>query len=356
MTEFRSLRRSVRAAVSVLALAAATSALTAPVLAAGAAPAKDGATAVHDVSTYAVGKAETTFVDTSRPTGPNNSYPGDDSRTLLTTIYYPAKGTPAATAADITPTVDAPPLTASGPYPLVLFSHGALARGIVYERQAVAWASAGYVVVAPDFPLSNTNAPGGASLAGAVGDVKNQPADDSFVLDQVLELNRDRSQDSPLYQLVDPKRIGAAGHSNGAITTYGLVYTDCCTDRRVKAAITESGVAGIVDDAPYFQGKNTPLFILHGDDDALVPYSAGQAAYDKAKAPKFFLTFLGADHINPFVNAAGVQGTAMLDSTTDFWDRYLKGDRGALARMRKAATVPNETTFEEDPGASARNG
>jgi fermentation-respiration switch protein FrsA (DUF1100 family) len=356
MTEVRTRRRPVRGAIAVLVLAAATSAFTAPVLTAAAAPAKDGATAVHDVATYAVGKAETTFVDTSRATAPNNSYPGDDTRTLLTTIYYPAKGTPAATAVDIRPTVDAPPLTASGPYPLIVFSHGALARGVVYERQAAAWASAGYVVVAPDFPLSNTNAPGGASLTGAVGDVENQPADDSFVIDQVLALNRDGSQGSPLHQLVDPKRIGAAGHSNGAITTYGLVYTECCTDPRVKAAIAESGVAGIVDDAPYFQGKNTPLFILHGDDDPLVPYSAGQAAYDRAKAPKFFLTFLGADHINPFVGAAGLQGTAMLDATTDFWDRYLKGDRSALARMRKAATVPNETTFEEDTGASARSG
>jgi hypothetical protein len=45
----------------------------------------------------------------------------------------------------------------------------------------------------------------------------------------------------------------------------------------------------------------------------------------------------------------------MLDATTDFWDRYLKGDRSALARMRRAATVPNATTFEEDTGASAGN-
>lgn len=356
MTEVRSRRRSVRGAIAVLALAAATAAPTAPALAAGAAPAKSRSTAVHDIGTYAVGKAETTFVDTSRPTGPNNSYPGDDERTLLTTIYYPAQGTPVATPDDITPTVDAPPLTKSGPYPLVILSHGALARAVVYEAEAKTWASAGYVVVGPDFPLSNANAPGGVTLSGSVGDVKNQPADDSFVLDQVLDLNRDQSKGSPLYGLIDPERIGAAGHSNGAITTYGFVYSDCCTDTRIRAAIAMSGIAGIVDDTPYFQGKNTPLFILHGNADPVVPYSASQQAYDEAKAPKLFLTFLGAGHIQPFAGAQGVQGTALLDSTTDFWDRYLKGDRSALAKLRKAATVPNQTTFEEDTGASTRNG
>lgn len=349
MTQTRVRRRLVRGAIATLALAAASTALTAPVLTAGAAPAKDRST-VHEIGTYAVGRAETTFVDTSRPTGPNNSYPGDDKRTLLTTIYYPAQGTPVATPGDIVPTVDASPLTKNGPYPLIIFSHGALARGIVYEAEAKTWASAGYVIVAPDFPLSNSNAPGGVSLSGSVGDVQNQPADDTFVIDQVLALNRDPSADSPLAGMIDPKHIGAAGHSNGAITTYGLVYTDCCTDKRIKAAVAMSGIAGIVDDSPYFQGKNTPLFILHGNTDGTVPYSAGVKAYDEAKAPKFFLTFLGAGHIQPFAGASGVQGTALLDSTTDFWDRYLKGDRSALAKLRKAATVPNETTFEEDTG------
>ena len=351
MTPARTRRRSLRAAIATLALAAATATATAPVATAAAAPAKDGSTAVHAIGTYAVGKAETTFVDTSRPTGPNGSFPGDTKRTLLTTLYYPSAGTPTSRPDDIVPVEDAAPLTKDGPYPLVIFSHGATARGIVYEIEAKTWASAGYVVVAPDFPLSNTNAPGGVSLGGSVGDVKNQPADDTFVLDQVLALNRDRSKDSPLFEMIDPKRIGAAGHSNGAITTYGLVYSDCCTDTRVKAAIAMSGLAALVDDT-YFQGRHTPLFVVHGDADPLVPYSAGQAAYAKAKAPKFFLTFLGAGHVQPFVGGSGAQGTALLDSTTDFWDRYLKGDRGALAQLRKAATVPNVTKFE-DAGAGS---
>ena len=51
------------------------------------------------------------------------------------------------------------------------------------------------------------------------GDVANQPEDMSFVIDSVLA--ESKKADSPLAGLIDRKRIGAAGHSNGAITIHG---------------------------------------------------------------------------------------------------------------------------------------
>jgi dienelactone hydrolase len=335
-------RRRARAVAAALTLAVSGGVLGASAVTASAATKPAGNASAEKIRTYAVGKTEMTFTDFSRPTNPNGSYPGADSRTLLTVIYYPAEGTPTKATADIVPVVDATPNTENGPYPLIIFSHGATARGIVYESEAEAWASAGYVVAAPDFPLSNTNAQGGVTLSGSVGDVKNQPADDTFVIDQVLDLNTQKT--SPLYKMVDPKHIGAAGHSNGAITTYGLVYSECCTDKRIRAAVAMSGVAAIVDDE-YFKGKNTPLLILHGDADPLVPYSAAQSAFKSAKAPKFLLTFVGG---------SGAQGEALFSSTTDFWDRYLKGDRSALAQLREDANVPGATTFDENVGSGSR--
>lgn len=38
---------------------------------------------------YAVGEKDFAFVDNSRPTKPNNEYPGASSRTLNTTIWFP---------------------------------------------------------------------------------------------------------------------------------------------------------------------------------------------------------------------------------------------------------------------------
>lgn len=353
MTHPQPSRRRARAIFGALTVALSF-VLGASVIAASAAPEPKSEGSTAKIGTYAVGKAEMTFTDYSRPTNPNGSYPGADSRTLLTAVYYPAEGTPPAASADITPIEGATPNTENGPYPFIIFSHGALARGIVYESEAEAWASAGYVVAAPDFPLSNTNAQGGVTLGSAVGDVKNQPADDTFIIDQILDLSTQKT--SPLFKMVDPKRIGAAGHSNGAITTYGLVYSTCCTDKRIKAAIAMSGLAGIIDDE-YFQGKNPPLLILHGDADPVVPYSAAQSAFESAKAPKFLLTFIGAGHIQPFVGGTGAQGEALFSSTTDFFDRYLKGDRGALAQLREDAKVRGSTTFDEDAGSgSGSNG
>ena len=180
--------------------------------------------------------------------------------------------------------------------------------------------------------------------------MKNQPADATFVIDQVLGLNQ--TDGDPLAGMIDPKRIGASGHSLGGITTYGLVYSDCCRDPRIKAAIPMSGIAGIVDDT-YFEGKNVPVLIMHGDADPLIPYRSSTSAFADAKGPKFLLTFLGAGHVTPFIGSDDPQASTLFAATTDFWDRYLKGDKKALARLREDAPVSGQTTFEEETGTAA---
>ena len=41
---------------------------------------------------------------------------------------------------------------------------------------------------------------------------------------------------------------------------------------------------------------SSPLLIMHGDRDRVIPYSLGQALFDRARNPKKFLTIVGADH------------------------------------------------------------
>jgi hypothetical protein len=67
-----------------------------------------------------------------------------------------------------------PPTT--GPHPLILFAHGFALTPADYAPLLRAIASAGYVVAAPIFPLTNTNAPGGPDEA----DLANQSRDVSF--------------------------------------------------------------------------------------------------------------------------------------------------------------------------------
>jgi len=292
---------------------------------------------VAPVGKYAVGVRTESFVDTTRPTegiGP--------SRTLKTAIYYPAQGAPAAT-----PVENAPPDTKNGPYPLILFSHGLGARGVAYSNVLIAWASAGYVIAAPDYPLSNTDAPGGAQFGRAVNDTKNQPADASFVIDQVIKLDK---QKQGLGGIVDAKRIGASGHSLGGITTYGLVYSACCSDKRIKAAIPMSGIIGVVDGAEtYFQGNPTPLLSVHGNADGTVPYSADTNGFARAKPPKYFLTFLGAGHVTPFLGGDNASANALKQSTVDFFNRYLKDDKAAIEKLRTDANVQGASSLEEHP-------
>lgn len=297
---------------------------------------------VAPIGTYAVGQLSETFVDTTRPTNPNGTFPGGPSRSLLTAIYYPTTGPPTDKA-----TPNAPFNTAHGPYPLILFSHGVLARGVFYAAVITKWASAGYVVVAPDYPLSNTNAPGGVDFGRGVADVKNQPADASFVISQVLKLDKTKKL---VGGTIDAQHLGAAGHSLGAITTYGLVYSACCRDKRIDAAVEMSGVPAVVEPSVnYFHGVTIPLFGLHGNADPIVPYQADVSGFANANPPKFFLTFLGGGHISPYVGGTDPAAVALQKTTVDFWDRYLKGDTAALTQLKTDATLPGVTVFQEAP-------
>jgi fermentation-respiration switch protein FrsA (DUF1100 family) len=290
--------------------------------------------AVAAIGTIAVGRVEQTFVDDTRPTKANGTYAGAPNRTLHTTIYYPARGK----AADAV-TSDAPSDRKRGPYPLILFSHGNNSFGAQYEPLLRQWASAGYVIAAPDYPLSNENAPGGATAA----DLDQQPADARFVMDRVLALSTKRS--GVLAGTIDPKRIGAAGHSLGAITTYRLAYETCCADKRIKAAAVMSGLAG--DPPQFFTGISTPLLAEHGDADGTLPYAGGLAAYSTASPPKFFLTLLGGGHTPPYRGAPEPAPTTVAHVTLDFFDRYLKSDRSALDRLRQDANQPGVATLQE---------
>jgi dienelactone hydrolase len=335
-TRHRAGRHPARLAAGILAGGLLAVAVVAPPSAARTA----GHSRVVPMGTYAVGRLTVTFVDTSRPTNPNGSFPGAPSRTLLTTIYYPARGLPGDQ-----PTDHAPFDTAHGPYPLILFSHGVTARGVFYEAVLKRWASAGYVIAAPDYPLSNANAPGGVNFGRGVADVKNQPADASFVISQVLTADRTQRL---VGGTIDPTRIGASGHSLGGITTYGLGYSSCCTDHRIRAAVPMSGLAGLVEPGSrYFLGPSVPILMLHGNADPLVPYQSDVDNFARAKPPKFFITFLGGGHVQPYLGGDAPAAVALERATLDFWDRYLKGDPTALRRLRADGTVSGLTTFQD---------
>ena len=261
-----------------------------------------------------------TFVDTSRSTPPWDGMPGKPSRTLVTTIWYPARASGSVAA------------SGNGPYPLIVFAHGLGGSPQDYQQLLTAWAAAGYVVAAPLFPLSSSQTPGGPDG----GDIGNQPGDMSFVIDQVLSASA--AANGPLSGLVDPNEIGAAGHSNGAITTLGLVANSCCRDTRVKAAVVMAGTTEGLGRGSYELAKAPPLLVVSDVHDGLVPYADAVAVFNQARGPKALLTLdwdSSSDSTGSTAHMAssGVVGPTsgpVIKSTTAFFNAFLKHEHGAL--------------------------
>ena len=274
-----------------------------------------------------------TFVDPSRATPAWNGMPAKPSRTLVTSIWYPARGSGSVgTAGD-------------GPYPLIVFAHGLGGSPQGYEQLLTAWAAAGYVVAAPLFPLSSSVTPGGPDG----GDVGSQPGDMSFVIDQVLKAAA--ATNGPLSGLVDPNEIGAAGHSNGAITTLGLVANTCCRDSRVKAAVVMAGTTEGLGRGHYRLAKAPPLLVVQDLHDGLVPYADAVAVYNQARGPKALLALswdsaADASGSTAHMAASGEVGPTagpVIESTTAFFNAFLKHKHGALQGVSTEGRSPHST-------------
>jgi dienelactone hydrolase len=325
---------AVMVAASLLTFGGAANAGAAPAIA----PAK--ALAKHHLGPYAVGTRSYTFVDASRPTAPNGSYPGAPTRTLPTLLLYPAEGDPIGPAVE-----NARPIRTrkNHRFPLIIFSHGVGASGPAYSFLLYQLVREGYVVAAPTFPLSNTKSPGGPTIA----DYPNQPADVSFVLTRVLRLAR---QHSGLRLTISRDHIGVLGHSLGAITTVGVATNSCCQDPRIDAAVAWSGIPLPFPGGSFFAKPTPPLLLVHGTADGTIPYGGSVGAYSLAPAPKAFVTLEGAPHV-PFFGP-WLEPTIL--STTDFLDGYLKHDRKALRRLATDGNVAGVASLQEDLGGRHR--
>ena len=280
------------------------------------------ATTVTPVAqTHAVGSVSRTFVDPSRPTPANGGVAGKPDRTLETTVVYPAVGPPGGEASP-----DAPADTSAGPYPLVVLSHGLGSSEQFMAPLAEAWASAGYVVAVPRFPLTNAVTEGGPNGA----DVQSQPGDVSFVIDQVLA--EAEGSGTPLSGLVDGETIALAGHSNGGITTLGAVANSCCREPRAGAAIVLAGVNSPFADGSYDLSATPPILFVHGVNDELIAYNQTVELFNAVRTPKGLLTLDQSGH-GEWLVPTDPAFPVVVRATTDFLDAELRGDTTALTRL-----------------------
>lgn len=261
------------------------------------------------------------LLDHSRPTDAGAATPARDGRTLRTRIVFP---------------------TGDGPHPLLVLSHGLTGHPDEYAEQIPQWASDGFVIAAPEFPLTNRTVPEAGSN---VADWVNQPGDVSFVIDEVLAANDDPN--SPLNGLVDPESVGVVGHSLGGATTWAVSFNSATRDDRIDSVVIFAGLTLPVRDGEFELDSGLPLLVLHGDADD-VPLDLDKTPWDQATSPKWFVTLHGADHRLAFTDEPSPYDELVTRTILDFWHGTLDGDDEALARVADDATDAKLSTVQHE--------
>jgi len=203
------------------------------------------------------------------------------------------------------------PITA-GRWPLIVFAHGFDVGPAAYVALLSSWAAQGYVVAAPEFPLTDPDV-AGSNLDEA--DIDNQVADVRFVTDYLV------SEASPLVNHIDPARVAVAGHSDGAEAAIAAAAAGVPAGEpryRALLALSAQPVEGTA-------GRNPPILVAQGDADTTNAPSYGLQIWQQAAAPKYLLDIEGGGHFPPF--EAGSAWLPGIESITEmFLDTYVAGD------------------------------
>ncbi len=276
------------------------------------APADDGPQAL---GTYEVAEARRTWVDDARSTPAHGGEPELPERTLPVVVYSPEGE--------------------AGPFPLIVFGHGSSRAGDHYEGTLTAWASAGYVVVAPNYPLSSEGTPGGTKY----DEVENQTGDVSFLIDTALADLGPDGGDEDLAGVVDPDRIGIGGQSFGAMTALGAGFNACCADPRIDVVTEFAGIwFPLSSEEQDPSTTDRPLLMVHGGADDGVKYADAVDDWENViDAPGAFITLTDAQHDDGYFDGpVDPRGTVVTEATVAFYDTYLKDDPTGLDRVQEA--------------------
>jgi fermentation-respiration switch protein FrsA (DUF1100 family) len=278
---------------------------------------------------FGVGVLKVTVEDTTRGTIARGPTAASPTRRLPLTVHYPA-----ALAFESPVTENAP--SAPGTFPLLIFAHGYAINAAAYDVVTADLAAGGFIVIAPDFPISSTAFPGPPSQA----DIANQARDMGFLI-TVFET---AASTPPLLQgHVAPGKVGVTGHSDGGASAAEASGNSCCFDERIGASAPLAGDQAFAPGAWGLPNASPQLFI-HGTNDRDVPYAFSEKLYTDTRSTKYLVSVTGAPHFEPFVTAP--QRSAIIPLMLDFFRAYLISDAAALARVPADANVPGVLKLE----------
>jgi hypothetical protein len=249
-------------------------------------------------------------------------------------------------AKDLRVTVSFP--AGDGPFPVILFSHGAGANGNYPYPLTRFWTSHGYVCIHPTH-ADSLSLGAGVPLAGPI-EWENRARDLIFVLDSFEELEE---KIPALGRKIDAARIGVAGYSYGAhsaqvvggatLETPGETESRSLADPRPLAFLLLSGPGagsrGLTERS--WSQLTRPMMAVTGFRDLpggnaspswhLDPFRLGPAG------EKYALDLEGASHGSFTGRLAEVSAAReeqeifrwVRAATLAFWDAYLNGNREA---------------------------
>jgi predicted dienelactone hydrolase len=256
-------------------------------------------------------------------------------RSLSTSVWYPAISAPGGggLAAD----------RSHAPYPLLVFSQGYDIAVSAYQTLIEDWASAGFVVAAPTYPLTDPSQP-----VVDENDIVNHPTDLRFVITSVLAQSQQSS--SALSGLINPAEVGLVGQSDGGDVSLAVADGSCCQDVRIKAAAILSGAELASFGGTYFAGRQVPLMVVQGTADTINPPGCSVQIYNAAATPKYYLDLLGAAHAPPYTSPGPFQD-AIAKVTTDFFDGTLAGQAAGMSALAAAGNVAGIAALSDGPTA-----
>lgn len=212
---------------------------------------------------------------------------GDDGESERPEAVEPIADDGARTRSEVRAVAGLPTLViqprGGGPFPLVLFVHGAGAPPEFYEDLLTDLAAEGNVVVAPAMPGSVDDA--GLSALSAL---PFQPGRVEQVIDAVTEGRESISA-------VDPERVVVAGHSLGAMTALATAFNTCCVDRRIDAVVAIAGQLAAFPGGVWNTGR-VPVLLVHGRLDDTIAYTGSGAALQELGTSAYLLTVEQGDH------------------------------------------------------------
>ncbi len=176
--------------------------------------------------------------------------------------------------------VDAPGAR-SGPFPIVLFSHGFGASRLYYSNLLSGIASWGFVVVSADY-LER-----GLLAQATRANVADTPTQDLNTMFSSLTATEAASADpsSPLYGVADSKEVAAVGHSAGGQTAF-----DALRDPRVALAI---GWAPVGPSGP---PSHKPVMIIGEQEDVALTPATLAGEFSRFPGPTKFIEISGEGH------------------------------------------------------------